>query len=294
MTKFIPINAFDFIENCPAQKVTLFPGKYLFEAWGASGGGDNGGHGAYTAGIIKLSEITEFEIRVGGEGSAPLNNGEKRPGGCNGGGTGGAGAKNSSEFYYSGGGGGGATDVRVNTSSIKQSRILVSGGGGGACGIDPRHGTGGAAGGIQGLPSTGENKISPGANEAGYQKGKGQDGRSGSEDAGGGEGNGGGGGGWFGGFSSQDSGPGTDAGGGGGSSFISGCSGCENIQSNFLFSNIVMKTGEDFILSPTGLQKQGHKGNGYLKIFIVSTHTCQTTKFYFNPKVFFFLFIFHK
>ena len=84
MSKFLQIHAFDFIENCPPQKVKLFPGNYFFGAWGASGGGEYGGHGAYTTGILKLLEMTEFEIRIGGEGSTPLKNGENRPGGCNG------------------------------------------------------------------------------------------------------------------------------------------------------------------------------------------------------------------
>ena len=127
--KFIPILEFDFIENCPAQTASLLEGKYFFEAWGASGGGANGGHGAYTAGIIKLTKKSDFEIYIGGEGNEPLWATTSLPkGGCNGGGNGGKAPQGFQLF--SGSGGGGATDVRIISSTVTEKRILVSGGGG--------------------------------------------------------------------------------------------------------------------------------------------------------------------
>ena len=139
--KFIPFNGFHFIENCNPQNASLLPGKYFFEAWGASGGGDNGGHGAYTAGIIKLTKETTFEIRIGGKGGDPIFDTESPVlGGCNGGGNGGLNSIETNFSYWSGGGGGGATDVRIIESDLTDKRILVSGGGGGSCGVSPFHG----------------------------------------------------------------------------------------------------------------------------------------------------------
>ena len=74
-----------------------------------------------------------------------------------------------------------------------------------------------------------------------------------------------------------------DYGGGGGSSFISGHSGCKAITSSStstsithsssanhysgkVFTNTVMKAGNESIPSPTGGTETGHSGNGYCKI----------------------------
>ena len=37
---------------CTPYEVTLSPGKYIFEAWGSSGGGSSPGKGAYTKGTF--------------------------------------------------------------------------------------------------------------------------------------------------------------------------------------------------------------------------------------------------
>ena len=107
---------------------------------------------------------------------------------------------------------------------------MYPGGGGGACGNHPPHGVGGAAGGIEGLPSEGDYSISKGANSAGYQPFQGENGGQKSPAYNGAEGNGGGGGGWYGGYSYQGIGDSSNAGGGGGSSYISGNPLCDEHQ----------------------------------------------------------------
>ena len=290
----IPINSFGFIENCPTQRVTLNPGVYFIEAWGASGGGDYGGKGAYTAGKLKLHNITTFEIVVGGQGN-PSELGPSVPkGGCNGGGNAGAGAFNSGkgEYYNSGSGGGGSTDLKLSTSSKTDKRILVSGAGGGSAGAI--HAKGGSAGGVTGLSSEPFDRyaiVSKGADENGYASGQGQNGRNGTNVNCGGEGNGGGGGGWNGGYSSQDSGNWTNAGGGGGSSYISGHPDCIK-HPDIQFLKTIMKTGNDMFLSPYGESFKGHTGNGFLKISVYSSITCQQfySKIYSPLFVSFFIF----
>ena len=88
----------------------------------------------------------------------------------------------------------------------------------------------------------------------------------------------GGGGGWYGGGGSAHVNS-----GGGGSSFISGHTGCNAISSNstassithtgspnhysgYVFTNTVMKAGNESMPSTTGGTETGHSGNGYCKI----------------------------
>ena len=285
----MPLHSFPFIAGCPDQTVTLRRGFYLFEAWGASGGGIGGGNGSYTAGYIRLYNSISFTIIVGGQGEEPISGPNRPKGGCNGGGDGGAGAYYAAEshYYYSGSGGGGSTDILLNDENGEENRILVSGGGGGSAGIN--HSLGGAAGGIYGLDSK-KNTISKGANQTGFRKGQGQHGRDGTDIAGGGEGNGGGGGGWFGGYSSHSTGERSDAGGGGGSSYISGHSQCDPHPS-LKFLKTIMKTGENSFLSPEGITEIGHKGNGFVRISVFSFKTCQQHhfSFFFNLVLIFLL-----
>lgn len=116
------------------EKVTLTPGTYIIECWGASGANGNpsainlGGKGAYTKGNLKITVAQDFWIAVGGEGTyvSTINAG----GGWNGGG-------HAQESAGSGGGGGGATDIRTagsdstpwNDFNSLKSRIMVAGGG---------------------------------------------------------------------------------------------------------------------------------------------------------------------
>jgi hypothetical protein len=88
-----------------------------------------------------------------------------------------------------------------------------------------------------------------------------------------------GGGGYYGGGASNRG----HGGGGGGSSFISGHTGCNAISSTststnivhtgqpnhysgYVFTNTVMKAGNEVMPSPTGGTETGHTGNGYAKI----------------------------
>ncbi len=109
------------------QEVTLQPGTYTFECWGAQGGSYNstytGGKGGYATGTITLTSSTKLYVYVGGQGS-------QTAGGYNGGGKGGVSAYASS---YNGLGGGGGTDIRISTDSLNH-RCIVAGGGGGATG----------------------------------------------------------------------------------------------------------------------------------------------------------------
>lgn len=76
-------------------------GWYRIELWGAQGGGNNGGLGAYTSGIIKLNEGDMLYFVVGQQGTSST--------------------------------GGGSTDVRIentDSTSSEETRIMVAAGGG--------------------------------------------------------------------------------------------------------------------------------------------------------------------
>jgi hypothetical protein len=100
-------------------------GTFTLEAWGAQGGGPDGGLGGYAAGTITLSAGDTLEVRVGGQT------------GWSGGGAGWAAAPRN---------GGGATDFRRGGSGLAD-RILVAGGGGAGGATDVGPITGGAGGG---------------------------------------------------------------------------------------------------------------------------------------------------
>ncbi|NLZ95000.1 MAG: hypothetical protein GX921_04135, partial [Bacteroidales bacterium] len=125
--------------TCAAQQVTLQPGTYRFEVWGASGGTNvgKGGLGGYSKGELTLSESTSAFVNIGQQGGTYSSYN------CNGGG------KGSSSSYASGGGG---TDIRLISNSL-YSRIIVAGGGGGAADYSAEHG--GYGGGSKG--GNGEN-----------------------------------------------------------------------------------------------------------------------------------------
>ena len=241
-------SAFDYNDCDNPQKVFLHPGKYLFEVWGASGGGVNGGNGGYTSGVLSLTTNQTFYIFVGGMGEESIRSPNITKGGCNGGGNGGGGAISlQNGYYFSGSGGGGSTDIRTSGFlSNFDDRIIVAGGGGGSCGTYNLHGSGGSGGGINGGDSKGSYNISKGGSQNnGYEKGNGQDGRNGGSYDNGAQGNGGGGGGWYGGFSYQGTGSRTNSGGGGGSSYISGHPGC-NSHPIFVFKNTKIFSGKEF------------------------------------------------
>ena len=86
------------------QSVTLQPGTYKLEAWGAQGGNGAsdqiGGKGGYSTGILKITTPTTLYIGVGG------SPGYSKTGGWNGGGTGGS----------MGAGGGGMTHISTTNN----------------------------------------------------------------------------------------------------------------------------------------------------------------------------------
>lgn len=111
-------------------------GYYNIRAYGAKGGGTNGGYGSATEGTVYLTSGEKLYIYVGGKGGQSSNN--QNVGGYNGGGYSGI------NSY----GGGGATDIRCfgsggtcttnssnlawNDSTGLNSRIMVAAGGGGS------------------------------------------------------------------------------------------------------------------------------------------------------------------
>ncbi|MGO0987981.1 glycine rich domain-containing protein [Clostridioides difficile] len=125
-----------------SQNITLKPGKYKLECWGAKGGRKGqalggGALGGYASGDLILRKETTLYIYVGECGFAPA-----------------------SRHAYNGGGvgsyacGGGATDIRLPHNSTwwddlkgLLSRILVAGGGGAS---SENNGGGGVGGGVKG------------------------------------------------------------------------------------------------------------------------------------------------
>ena len=115
--------------SCSYYRVTLTPGVYFFELWGAQGGDSlHGGYqaypgavGGYTSAAKSFTNDTELNLYIGGMGG--LYN--DFSGGFNGGGEG-----SGSNDANKGGGGGGATDVRIINGG-SSTKILVAGGGGG-------------------------------------------------------------------------------------------------------------------------------------------------------------------
>ena len=210
------------------QSITLNPGQYLFECYGASGGGngaslhqayDAGGLGGYTKALMQINIPMTIYVYVGGAGfygggSSPYGG---PTGGWNGGGHGGNNASGS---------GGGATDFRLiggpwNDDTSLKSRFIVAGGGGGADNTTNTYeddGSGGSGGGLvaQGAWVSGVyNAAYAGTQQSGGGFGYGESVNH-STDCGGA------GGGWYGGLSTQH----NNGGAGGGSSYIKGYDGC--------------------------------------------------------------------
>ena len=270
------------------------------ECWGASGGnglsdgairGESGGKGGYTKGILTLSSAVTLYIYVGGKGEDGLYK-SNASGSWNGGGSG----CHDGSDDESGGGGGGASDIRLinnswdNFNSLK-SRIMVAGAGGGGSfiGSDKKGNIGGPGGGIEGgRPKKWNSETNTyvefsgtvSTQTGGYAFGKGQNASQPGQNTD----FGGGGSGYYGGYISNILNIGWNGSPGyGGSSFISGHTGCNAIKesstssnivhtgqpnhySGYVFTNTVMKAGNESMPSPTGGTETGHNGNGYCKI----------------------------
>ena len=268
--------------------ITLSPGVYSIECWGAEGGIGMydgkpitlGGKGAYAAGVISINNKHQLFLYVGGkgeDGSAKENTYAK--GGFNGGGTGGADTRDDEGS----GGGGGATDIRLiddNTDQMNSlySRIIVAAGGSGSS-LDAYGAPGGdITGYISG--ATGNSKFNPSSTnqEKGYSLGVGENGKddvctpsSGS------------GGGYWGGLAQN---PACEneyrTVSSSGSSFISGYPGCKAVNangeiqnhpmhySNIAFMNPIIRNGLQLFYSPNGTEEVGHSGDGAIVIKLIS------------------------
>lgn len=287
ITKITHISTYNFTGNYQTF-TTPYTGMYKIELWGAQGGPslqniDPGGLGAYVSGNIQLNDSTNLYVYIGNYGHEPSNLANP----FNGGGM----PDITGQFPESHSGlysGGGATDVRLvsgewdNIESLR-SRIMVAAGGGGGNNSDGT--SGGAGGGLSGITPHAE--VSIPTQTSGYAFGKGQGSGVYPNDLGADTGAGGGG--YYGGYRGIS----TNCGGSGGSSFISGHSGCNALNSsgthtgqsihysNYSFTNTKMIDGDGYIWTTSKGSKTGmptHDGtstmvgnaeNGYAKITLI-------------------------
>lgn len=263
------------------QKISLPPGRFKLEVWGAQGGYRSsetyGGKGGYSVGTIalneKIQEDTELFIYVGGSGnSVSAATSGIYPGGFNGGG-----------YRYGYKGGGGASDIRIGKDSL-YARVIVAGGGGsdGAAAKKGMYGggtSGGAAtenygsygyGGTQTGHTTSVTMPSsqPTTNSSSnYPGGFGFGGFGIYRSSGYG---GAGGGGWYGGCGSYpDSSGDDDRGGGGGSGFVwTGANAPSGylLSTEYYLADAQTIAGNASMLSVSGSTETGHSGNGYARI----------------------------
>ena len=142
---------FNYSYTGTVQEVTLPPGRYKLQCWGAQGGNSGsysgtGSKGGYSEGEITLTEVTTLYIFVGGKGGNGSSTSLVNGGWNGGGGSVGRSSYNSSNTYgisYPACGGG-ATDIALVTSGMSYSggrtnraeasllsRFIVAGGGAG-------------------------------------------------------------------------------------------------------------------------------------------------------------------
>lgn len=250
------------------QSVTLKPGKYVLECWGAQGGNGctgnsyKGGAGGYSKGTLTLAKTETLYIYVGGQGvsAAASGNGNIREGGFNGGGSG----RDWGSTGNGGGGGGGASDIRIITDNF-YARVIVAGAGGGAS----DNGAGGAGGGTSGISSSSSAGTATGG--SGFGQAAASSYTSGEC--------GGGGGGWYGGYGGSS----ENYSGGGGSGYVYTSSSASNypsgclLNSTYYLSNAQTIAGNQTFKSPTNTNETGHSGNGYCRITVIE---CSNTALY--------------
>lgn len=142
---------FNYSYTGTVQEVTLPPGRYKLQCWGAQGGNSGsysgtGSKGGYSEGEIALTEVTTLYIFVGGKGGNGSSTSLVNGGWNGGGGSVGRSSYNSGDTYgisYPACGGG-ATDIALVTSGMSYSggrtnraaasllsRFIVAGGGAG-------------------------------------------------------------------------------------------------------------------------------------------------------------------
>ena len=265
------------------QEITLYPGAYKFECWGAQGGSGReegkitttGGKGAYASGILLLERRRTFYVYVGEKGSDGSETYKSvARGGWNGGGNGGPDSDDDGS-----GGGGGASDVRLvsgewNLKESLVSRIIVASGGSGSA----YNGYGAPGGALTGYISSSTNTFTS-SPEGSF--GVGENGRSHSSVPSSGAG-----GGYFGGKASDGIGGGNyyKAVSSSGTSYVSGFPGCTSVNENgektqstvhyskLEFLNQTIKDGREEFDGPDNQKETGHSGNGYVRITrIIST-----------------------
>lgn len=143
----------NFAYTGSVQNITLPPGSYKLQCWGAQGGSNAadatygitaqaGGKGGYAEGVLTIAAQTTLYAFVGGQPASTSGNGGWN---CGGGSTGSTTNSSGNDTYLSKMGcGGGATDFALTTSSMSYSsrrnnrssasllsRIIVAGGGSG-------------------------------------------------------------------------------------------------------------------------------------------------------------------
>lgn len=288
------------ILNCPysgaAVQISLPPGMYLMECWGAQGGSYNssyaaGGKGGRANANLTLTEQVTAYLLTGGQGSYGSSTSGTGGGGFNGGGAAG----------YRGGGGGGGSDIRFGTNDVYH-RGIVAGGGGGAYAYSSSYK---AAGGYAGSKSTaaadgsayssqyaafaghGANDQTPGAGGTNSSQTS-YNGEAGSFGAGGAShaaysssyyAGGGGGGGWYGGggaatYNGNSRSRGCGGGGGNGwaaiDSWKSTVPSGWTLPASVAISSATINTGNASFTDPGGSTVTGHSGNGYIRITVNS------------------------
>ena len=288
--------------SCSPYKISILPGKYKFELYGAQGGdgrntnketirSGSGGRGSYVSGIIDLKTQAHFFLFLGGKGEdqSSTDKASYGLGGYNGGGNGGA-DLNEDWSPESSAGGGGSSDFRLENEQNMlgwKSRIIVAAGGGGAVSENGYNGSpGGELNGNK--PS---NYVIIGTQTSGVF-GKGLNGVS-IGSCGGGS-TGGGGGGYYGGSTLEYSELPVNtktiySGGSSGSSYISGYHGCDSVifdesstvthtgrrkhYSNYVFSRGTMLSGSKSFNKPGSNEKEtGHSGNGAAVITYIGNY----------------------
>ena len=143
--------------DCSFYSVTLQPGTYLFELWGAQGGDsyysndknhNYGAVGGYSRAAKAFEKETVLEFYLGGQGGLY----EDISAGFNGGGKGVTTQSAGLYRFQKGAGGGGATDIRIKSGSTS-TKVLVAGGGAGSLSWESRSGeytSKGYGGGLEG------------------------------------------------------------------------------------------------------------------------------------------------
>lgn len=274
------------ILNCPytgAGVDLILPiGEYKLECWGAQGGNYNtsyvGGLGGYSCGILSLEQETQILLYVGGQGGT-ANSNSPYTAGFNGGGMGVYRSYDDDSTAAVGGGGG--TDIRLGADSL-YARVIVAGGGGGACDHGGSIATACYGGGlIGGCGYSGSGGGGGTQTAGGYPTDTSKSGAFGlGRDSVGGTnynyGCGGGGGGWYGGGANYYADGSTYYNYcGGGSGYVYTADSEANYPSGCLLNATHYLTdastvgGNTTFLSPDGVSKTGHSGNGYARITVI-------------------------